>query len=199
MEKGSLFDNEYDSVWDSLNIPLEDTVESVDSFNRWMNDVIQALERRERTCMFTGHRPEKLTIPEDSIQKWLDVKIREAVRQGYTAFISGMQRGVDIWAAESVLKYREQNPSICLIAASAFEGMENNWKEEWKQKYRKILENANEIHYIGRIPGRKSFLVRDHWMVDHSSLVLAVYNDKPGGTKRTIEYAEQSGNTIWRI
>ena len=79
---------------------------------------------REHACAFTGHRPEKLAIPEADVIAWLDKVIQEAVDDGYTKFISGMQRGVDIWAAELVLKLRSEGRPIQLIAASAFRGME---------------------------------------------------------------------------
>ena len=39
------------------------------------------------------------------------------------------------------------------------------------------------------IPVLDAYGKRNAWMVDHSSLVIAVYNGTPGGTKNTIEYA----------
>lgn len=34
----------------------------------------------------------------------LEKEIRQAIADGFNVFISGMARGVDIWAAESVLR-----------------------------------------------------------------------------------------------
>ena len=76
----------------------------------------------KHTCAFTGHRPKRLTEPERKVITWLEQKINEAVAEGYTDFITGTQRGVDIWAAEIVLRLRETNSNIVLVAASAFEG-----------------------------------------------------------------------------
>ena len=49
--------------------------------------------QREHCCCFTGHRPEKLGLPEAKIKAVLKKEIRAAALEGYTVFISGMARG----------------------------------------------------------------------------------------------------------
>ena len=148
---------------------------------------------RGHTCAFTGHRPERLNCPEEQVIQWLSQKIRQAVEDGYTHFITGMQRGVDIWAAEEVLKLKEQGAVVRLIAASAFEGMEDRWSYDWRARYERILEEADEVIIVSRNPGRRAFFQRNHWMVDHSARLIGVYTGAPGGTKETIEYARKRG------
>lgn len=73
------------------------------------------------TCTFTGHRPERLELLEQQVIQWLDEQIRQAINDGYTEFITGMQRGVNIWAAEAVLKLRNEgktDPSDCSCCIS---------------------------------------------------------------------------------
>ena len=106
-----------------------------------MNDCI------ERTCAFTGHRPEKLEYKESHVITWLEDMIWQAVNDGYTAFMSGMQRGVDIWAAEAVLRIKSKGENIRLVAVSAFKDMENNWSDDWKEKYKDKISN-NPHYYI---------------------------------------------------
>lgn len=78
--------------------------------------------RLHRYC-FTGHRPEMLHKSEVQIKKDLEVAIFQAVNDGFVTFISGMARGVDIWAAEIVLRLRESNPAIHLVAAQLIVGL----------------------------------------------------------------------------
>ena len=144
-------------------------------------------------CSFTGHRPERLDLPEAQVIKWLAEQIRQAVGDGYTDFISGMQRGVDIWAAEEVLKLKEEGAAVRLIAASAFEGMEDRWSYDWRARYERILEEADEVTFVSAIPGRRAFFQRNHWMVDRSARLIGVYTGASGGTKETIEYAKKRG------
>ena len=68
-------------------------------------------KRLHRVC-FTGHRPEKLTRFEWLIKKDLEKEIKKAIDDGLTVFISGMARGVDIWAAEIVLKLRDAGKPV---------------------------------------------------------------------------------------
>ena len=63
---------------------------------------------RTQRCCFTGHRPEKLTKSETEIIAGLEKEIRLAVADGFCTFITGMARGVDIWAAEIILKLRSE-------------------------------------------------------------------------------------------
>ena len=147
----------------------------------------------KHACSFTGHRPERLELTEAQVIQWLSEQIRQAVEDGYTEFVSGMQRGVDIWAAEEVLKLREQGAAVRLIAASAFEGMESRWSNDWRARYERILEEADEVTFVSRIPGRRAFFQRNHWMVDRSTRLIGVYTGAPGGTKETIEYAKMRG------
>lgn len=39
----------------------------------------------------------------------------------------------------------------------------------------------------------ESYQIRNEWMVDRSSLVIAVFNGEQSGTKNTIDYAKAHG------
>ena len=153
-------------------------------------------KRMHRVC-FTGHRPEKLLTPESVVKENLEREIKQAVTDGLNVFISGMARGVDIWAAEIVLKLRKKDPSIKLICASPFDGFEKSWNADWQKRYNTIMKEADLVRFICPGYSRACFQIRNEWMVDHSARVIAVFNGEKGGTKNTIDYAEKKGvNTI---
>ena len=83
----------------------------------------EAEKRAHRAC-FTGHRPEKLTCSEDTIKESLEREIRRAVAEGLNVFITGAARGVDIWAAQIVLRLRNKGYPVRLICACPYEGFE---------------------------------------------------------------------------
>ena len=85
-------------------------------------------------CCFTGHRPEKLHIPESVVLQELNIAITAALQDGHTTFISGMAKGVDIWAAELILERRRASPEINLICAIPYEGFGLHWKDEWTER-----------------------------------------------------------------
>lgn len=156
-------------------------------------------ELRLHRCCFTGHRPEKLLVSEHRIQYRLEQEIRKAAAEGYTVFISGMARGVDIWAAEIVLKLRREGLFVRLICASPFPGFEMGWPGNRQMRYRSVLTQADLTRFICPSYSKDCFSIRNRWMVNHSSRIIAVYNGTPGGTRNTIDYARQCGLSIHSI
>lgn len=156
-------------------------------------------EKRMHRCCFTGHRPEKLTEPEEVVIAGLEREIRNAIADGLNVFISGMARGVDIWAAEIVLKLRDAGEPIKLICALPYDGFEKGWCAEWQVRYTSILKAADLVRAICPSYSRACFQIRNEWMVDHSARVIAVFNGQKSGTKNTIDYANKVGVTVKRI
>ena len=154
-----------------------------------MNDSISDLKRHR--CCFTGHRPEKLGISEARAKALLKSAIQQAISEGYVTFLSGMARGIDLWAAEIVIEEREKNDNIHLVCVSPFNGFEMRWSEQDKTTYYSIMEQADLVKYISQHYYKACFQVRNEWMVDRVSRVIAAYNGTKGGTKNTIEYANR--------
>ena len=148
-------------------------------------------ELRRHRCCFTGHRPERLGMPESEVILGLKKEIRTAIADGFQTFISGMARGVDLWAAEIVLALRDEGAAIRLICASPYQGFEARWSQNWQERYRRVLERADLVRFICPEYSRECFQMRNEWMVDHSARIIAVYNGGPGGTRNTVEYARK--------
>ena len=148
-------------------------------------------ELRRHRCCFTGHRPERLGMPESEVISSLNKEIRTAVADGFQTFISGMARGVDLWAAEIVLALRDEGAAVRLICASPYRGFENRWSQEWQERYRRVMEQSDLVRFICPGYSQDCFQRRNEWMVDHSARVIAVYNGQPSGTRNTIEYASR--------
>lgn len=155
-------------------------------------------ELRLRRCCYTGHRPEKLSEPEGILCQKLEKEIRQAIADGFRVFITGMARGVDIWAAEIVLRLREEGQPIRLICAIPYPGFDRRWTADWQRRYNDVLRVTNLVRFISPGYSPSCFQTRNEWMVDHSARVIAVFNGEPSGTKNTIDYAT-SRNTPIRI
>lgn len=122
----------------------------------------------------------------------LEGAISRAVDEGFCTFISGVAWGVDIVAAEIVLRYRAANPAIHLICAVPHPGFEKRMSESWRKRYLSVIENADIVRTISPMRSRGCYQTRNIWMVDRSARVIAIYNGEPGGTRNTIEYAKQT-------
>lgn len=162
-------------------------------FYDWGGYMTEA-DKRKLRCCFTGHRPEKINGSIKLIKSALEKQIHEAIADGFTVFISGMARGVDIWAAEIVLRLRNQGEPIHLMCAIPYKGFGENWSNaKCRTKYIQLIKNADLAGYLSPHYHPKCFQIRNEWMVNHSSKVIAVFNGKCGGTKNTIEYARKVG------
>lgn len=161
---------------------------------------ISEAEKRKHRCCFTGHRPDKLNISEKAVIRALEKEIRIAIQDGYNVFLTGMAMGVDLWAAEIVIRLRKKEKlPLKLIAASPFEGFEQRWPVAWQKRYNAVMAEADLIRFISPCYHRDCFQDRNIFMVNHASRVIAVYNGEKGGTKNTIDYAIRNGIPVRNV
>lgn len=149
------------------------------------------LDKKQHRCCFTGHRPEKLTKPENKIIKELEAAVQQAVQDGYRTFITGMARGVDIWAAEIVLKLQAAGQPLKLVCAPPYSGFEQVWDQAWQRRYHAVLKQADWVQFVCAGYSKSCFQIRNQWMVDHSARVIAVWNGEKSGTQNTLHYARR--------
>lgn len=150
--------------------------------SNWDVVVMDEPEKRKRRVCFTRHRPEKLSIPESEIKEKLKIEILKCIQEGFNVFISGIARGVDMWAAEIILHLRDNGYNIKPICAVPCKGFEDNWNSEWKLRYKQILSRADLIRYICLSYSKHCFQIRNEWIVNHSTKIIAVYNGEKGET-----------------
>lgn len=158
---------------------------------------------RETTCCFSGHRPDKLAFGYDesrpeciALKQSLIECVQRLIRQGYTIFISGMAQGSDIFFAEAVLALKRTFPHIRLEAAVPYRGQERRWSPAYQRRYRNILSQADSAVVLHEKYVRGCMMRRNRYMVDNSSLLIAVYGGESGGTKNTIAYAVSRDLTV---
>lgn len=156
-----------------------------------------------KTCCFTGPRPKNYPWENDKeceakIAEKLNIAVQEAIKRGYRHFISGMAAGIDLLAAKIVLQLREDmlERGIVLEAAIPFPDQPRRWKEQTKREYASILSRCDKVHYIADAFSLEAYKKRDKYMVDKSSLLIAVEGKPNGGTARTIAYARRLNREI---
>lgn len=150
---------------------------------------------RETACCFTGHRPEKLRRTEREVKDALRREIVWAMEKGYDTFLSGMAPGVDLWAAELVVELQRWRP-IYLVCALPYPGFGERNPEPWHTLRYWAMHKAHRVKVISPVYHRGVFQERNQFLVDNSSLVIALYDGGPGGTRNTLEYARRKGVPI---
>ena len=140
--------------------------------------------RKEQTCCVTGHRdisPDQAGM----IRTKLRQEILNAIREGYTHFISGFANGTDLIFAEIVVALKGEYP-ITLEAAIPCSGRMNTPNVDFQRLigYCDVVKILSERYFKG------CFMRRNCYMVDASQRVIAVYDGRAtGGTAATVRYA----------
>ena len=168
-------------------------------------DCIQKFYARlkSKTACFTGHRAQKLPWGFNekderckAMKANLKAEIEKAIACGYNRFICGMALGFDMICAETLLKLKKKH-EIYLEGAIPCKNQESKWSKEYKARYKKLLKKLNTVYYVSEeYTGVECMLERNRYMVDNSSLIIALFNGNDGGTKYTVDYARQQGLKI---
>ena len=155
-----------------------------------------------KRCSFTGHRPEKLINVTIGLQE-LKVRLEEAINfvmtQNVNIFYTGMARGVDLWAAEIVLKKKLTRKDIRLVAVLPFpEQINDTWTSAEQTLYQNILKQCDEVITICTSYQKNGYKKRNRYLVEHADILLAVYNKQYqySGTGQTVRMAEKAGKEI---
>lgn len=159
------------------------------------------------TCAITGYRPTRFRFKYNEnnkdckrLKRRMEEQFSLLYQKGVRHFIVGGALGVDMWAGEILLlmKEKEEFSEIAITMALPFEGYDSNWDQPSRERTTRIQNNA-KVLVIGTEPGTSSYIKRNHFMVDHADVLLAVYdNDRKirSGTAMMVRYAERKNRPI---
>lgn len=159
----------------------------------------------ERTCCFTGHRPNALPFAEDDaecarIKSRLREEILRHIALGADTFITGMAAGVDTWAGEICVSLRDEGAKLRLIAAIPCPEQMKGAASSAKERYDALLAACDEVVTVCGEYTPWCMHERDRFMVDNSRWVIGVYNGaESGGTYYTLRYARKQKREVTLI
>lgn len=155
---------------------------------------------RNTSCCFTGHRMEKLPWrgnENDPRCIALKKRIADAVEAAYQAgikhFICGMATGCDMYFCEAVIALRGEHDDITVEAAIPCESQASSWSRELQRRHSRLVEDCDYLTLVQHQYTPDCMIRRNHYMVDSSSMVIAAYDGKQGGTMSTMLYAMRQG------
>ena len=155
---------------------------------------------RETTCSFTGHRPEKLPWRGDEsdprclvLKERLAAAVEDAYDKGMRHFMCGMARGADFYFCDAVLELRERRSGVTLEAVIPCEEQAARWSERERERWFSLVERCDGETMLQHHYDKGCMLRRNRYLVDHSSMLIAVYDGMLGGTMYTLSYAMKRG------
>lgn len=164
---------------------------------------------KETTCCFTGHRISRLPWRdrEDDprcikLKQTLYDTVEAIYHSGIRHYICGMATGSDLFFCEAVLSLRKQYPDITLEAAIPCPEQAQRWPENLQKRYLSLLSQCDFHTVVSKRYTPDCMLRRNRYMVDQSSVLIAVYNgtaNPRSGTCSTMLYAIRQGVEIIEI
>lgn len=156
--------------------------------------------KRDITCCFTGHRPDKLPWGEnESDERCFDLKVRiaaaleDAYQKGFRHFICGMALGCDVYFCEAVFALRAACGDVTVEAAIPCEEQAARWSERERDRYFAMVKACDYETMVQHHYDKGCMLRRNRYMVDRSSMLIAAYDGMLGGTMYTLSYAMKKG------
>lgn len=166
---------------------------------------------KEIACAITGHRPTrfKFKYKEDyslckKIKRSLSAVLLDMYEQGIRHFYVGGALGVDMWAGEAIaaMMQRPEYGDVKLYCILPFPGYDQKWDDKSKHRMARIKAASTETMFVCQQERSDAYKQRNYYMVDHSSFLLAIYDQNHSirsGTGQTVNYALKNGHTITYI
>lgn len=124
-------------------------------------------------------------------------RIIDAIKSGYSYFISGGAVGVDMDFAEVVLKLKSKYPHIKLEIAVPCKNQNVLWREKDKLRYEAIIKNADKVTYISEEYYPGCMQKRNRYLVESADKVLIFWNgESKGGTYNSLSLARKFGKEL---
>lgn len=160
-----------------------------------------------KTCCLTGHRPSGFPwlyrdTGCDEHQEYLYTLQKKVItlieKYGCTNFISGLAIGADTDFANICLDLRDKKyHNITVEGAIPCPNQDAKWTSNDKRKYQELLARLNKVTQVSDHYSAACFQKRNEYMIDHSDIIIAVWNgEQKGGTFNSICYARKTNKPI---
>ncbi|MBR1962955.1 MAG: DUF1273 family protein [Alistipes sp.] len=136
------------------------------------------------TACFTGHRTYDGNRNEE-----LKAAIRELYARGYRTFLCGMAVGFDLAAAEVALSLRDELKGLQVVAVVPFEGMQLRFSESQRALFERVAHGADEVITLATRYSASVYALRNNYLVDNCTAVIAYFTGQKGGTAYTVRRA----------
>ncbi len=153
---------------------------------------------KSQTCCFTGHR-QISPAHYEHIKTRLREEITTLIKSGYKYFGCGGAIGFDALASQTILQLKTTYPHIKLILVLPCKNQDKYWSEQDKKTYEQIKNKADKIVYTSENYTHDCMHKRNRHLVNCSSVCIAYFNGKNGGTDYTVSYGKSKNIKIINI
>ncbi|WP_239618578.1 DUF1273 domain-containing protein [Cohnella mopanensis] len=141
-----------------------------------------------KNVLITGYRANELGIFDQKhkgityIKKAITARLIPLIEEGLEWVITPGQYGVDLWACEVVIELKERFPDLKLSIITAFSNPDENWKEDKKEYYQRLLKGVDYLGTVSKQPynGPWQFTARDELLLRKTDGIILIYDEDSG-------------------
>lgn len=122
------------------------------------------------------------------IQKAIRQRLLTLMDEGLEWVIVSGQWGVELWAAEAALELKKTNEALKLAVITPFLEQEENWNEEKKSYYQRILSQADYVNSVSKskYAGPWQFQAKNKFLLRNTDGMILVYDEEQDGSPKYI-------------
>ncbi len=168
--------------------------------------MIQKGTKQQSAC-FTGHRPKDLpwgynTSHPDCIK--LRTKLKEIliklIDSGINTFYNGLAEGFDMLAGEVLTELKSEDYPVYIIGCIPCGNQAQYYKDENKSLYETLKTTFDKLYFVTKDHYFNGCThIRNKYMVDNSSILIAYSHKDTGGAASTVGYAKKHGLDIIKL
>ena len=147
-----------------------------------------------KTCCFTGHRILSNDFNIDKLEEVINIMLKRE----FKTFLVGMAIGFDFKCFEILLS-KKQKYNIDIIACIPCKEQSKFYKNKDKETYEEFLKKADKIVCFSDEYFNGCMQVRNRFMVDNSSVLIAHCKYFKGGAVYTLNYAKKKNKEIINV
>lgn len=128
------------------------------------------------------------------IKKAISSQLEAFIFEGTTWFIVSGNLGVELWAAQEVLRLKEDYPEIRLAILLPFVGWGENWNEQNKQAFDEIKHRADYVNTVSHKKYENPQQLKNHtqFLLRKTQGCLLVYDEEyPGKPHYFLQEAKE--------
>lgn len=165
-----------------------------------------------KRILVTGYKAHELGIFNDThdgipiIKKAIETQLRVLLEEGLEWVILGGQQGIETWTAELILELKDEYPQLKFAIITPFLEQEKNWNEQKKEKYERLLSQADYQTSVTKKPYEApwQFIERNKFVVRNTDGMLIIYDEENEGSPKFIkklaeQYAEKNDYRVITI
>lgn len=156
---------------------------------------------------FIGHKPGELPFKYDEqdpacidLKDSLEAAIYRSIALGANEFVSSLDIGVGVWAAEAVIRCQAIEPRFKLHAALLCENQDAVWPQAAKERFQAVRKACVSEEIVNHGTYQSWFIEkRDRRLVDLGDIVIVVWNNTKGAVEKALNYAVECGKPIFLV